>query len=319
MSTGEGPGDRHGAPAPPVLVVGAGPVGLTAALRLAGLGVAVRVLERGDGTHREGSKALCMQRETLEVWDRVGVGQTVADEGVSWSLGRTYFRDDELFTTRLPHSTEHFPPFVNVSQTYCEDRLREAVDAAGVEVLREREVVALSQDATGVDVTVRGPDGATDVERGSYVVAADGVRSTVRGLLGLTFDGPTFADRFLIADIRADLPFPDERRFWFDPPFNPGRTVLVHPQPDGVWRIDWQVPPDTDVEADRASGALDRRIRQVVGDVDYEVVWLSSYRFSQRMVDRMAVGRVFNCLAISIGREIGFFVFFFIWLLIPPT
>ena len=275
-----------------VVVVGAGPVGLTAALRFAGLGVDALVLERGDGLRREGSKALCMQRETLEAWQRVGVGQAVADRGVSWSLGRTYFRDRELFETRLPHSSEHFPPFVNVSQTEVEDALLARADDLGVDVGWSREVSGLEQDDAGVTLHVTTPDGPSQL-RARYVVAADGVRSRVRDLLGLEFPGHTFPDRFLIADVRADLPFPDERRFWFDPPFNPGRTVLVHPQPDGVWRIDWQVPATVDVEEERRSGALDTRVRAVVGDADYELVWLTSYLFSQRLVERMRVGRVF--------------------------
>ena len=80
-------------------------------------------------------------------------------------------------------------------------------------------------------------------------------------MTGIGFGGDTFDDRFLIADIRADLPFPNERHFHFDPPWNPGRQVLIHPQPDGIWRIDWQVAPETDAEAERESGALDRRVR----------------------------------------------------------
>ena len=113
-------------------------------------------------------------------------------------------------------------------------------------------------------------------------------------MAGIGFDGYTFDDRFLIADVRADLPFTNQRHFHFDPPWNPGRQVLIHPQPDGVWRIDWQVPADTDADAERANGGLDRRIRQVVGaSTPYELVWMTGYRFSQRLADAFRVGRVF--------------------------
>jgi 3-(3-hydroxy-phenyl)propionate hydroxylase len=88
------------------------------------------------------------------------------------------------------------------------------------------------------------------------------------------------------------LPFAVERRFFFDPEWNPGRQVLVHPQPDGVWRIDWQVSADFDLDAERAGGGLDARIRRVTGEVPYELLWVSSYRFHQRRVPRMRVGRV---------------------------
>jgi 2-polyprenyl-6-methoxyphenol hydroxylase-like FAD-dependent oxidoreductase len=272
-----------------VVVVGAGPVGLTLAGRLAQHGVAVTVVEAAERLRGEGSKALCMQRETLEVWARLGIGDQVAERGTHWTLGRTYYRDRELFRTPLPSARDdHFPPFVNVSQSEVEALLLDRAVELGVTVCRGRPVTGLDQDTRRVRVTTAGGP----VE-GAYAVGADGVRSTVRSLLGVGFPGHSFTDRFLIADVRADLPFPRERRFFFDPPFNPGRTVLVHPQPDSVWRIDWQIPPDVDVPAELASGALDRRVRAVVGDRDYELVWLTAYRFSQRVADRFRVGRTF--------------------------
>ena len=89
-------------------------------------------------------------------------------------------------------------------------------------------------------------------------------------------------------DVRAQLPFSHERHFHLDPPWNPGRQVLIHPQPDGVWRIDWQVPPETDADVERAAGGLDRRIRDVIGaETPYELVWVTAYRFSQRLAERV--------------------------------
>jgi pentachlorophenol monooxygenase/3-(3-hydroxy-phenyl)propionate hydroxylase len=126
----------------------------------------------------------------------------------------------------------------------------------------------------------------------AYAVGADGARSRVRQLSGIQFPGHSHRDQFLIADIRARLPFPAERRFWFDPPWNPGRTVLIHPQPDDVWRIDWQVASDFDLATDRAGGRLEERIRQIVGTSPYEPVWLTVYRFHQRMADRFRDRRI---------------------------
>ncbi len=272
----------------PVLVAGAGPVGLTLALRLAQLGVPVQVWEREDRSRGEGSKALCMQRETLESWAQLGFGQQVADRGVAWALGRTYFRDTELFQTRLPATDEHFPPFVNISQTEVEQLLVAAVhDEPLVTVHWGRSVTGLTSEPSGVAV-----DSADGVRRtAGYVVGADGARSSIRRLAGIGFPGHSHADQFLIVDIRARLPFPAERRFWFDPPWNPGRTVLIHPQPDDVWRIDWQVPPEFDLDSERSSGRLDERIRQIVGTADYEPVWVTVYRFHQRLAERIAAGR----------------------------
>ena len=112
-------------------------------------------------------------------------------------------------------------------------------------------------------------------------------------MLGVTFEGESFADPFLICDIRTDLgDWSHERRFYFDPEWNPGRQVLVHPCPGSIYRIDWQVAPGYDLEAEVASGALDERIRKIIGDADYEIVWKSVYRFHARAASRMRVGRV---------------------------
>ncbi len=136
-------------------------------------------------------------------------------------------------------------------------------------------------------------DGTTTIDV-DYSVMATGSRSSeLRRQLGVRFDGRSFDDKFLICDIRADLPdWEQERRFHFDPEWNPGRQILIHPCPDSTFRIDWQVPGDFDLEEATANGDLDRRIRQIIGDVDYSVVWCSAYRFHARLVDRMRVGRV---------------------------
>jgi 2-polyprenyl-6-methoxyphenol hydroxylase-like FAD-dependent oxidoreductase len=129
--------------------------------------------------------------------------------------------------------------------------------------------------------------------RGSYAVGCDGAHGAIRKLIGVELRGRSYDDRFLIADVRAVLPFPNERRLFYDPAHNPGRQVLVHPQPDGEWRIDWQVAGATDAEEEQSSGRLARRIRAVVGDVPYDLVWLTGYRFHERLADRFRSGRVF--------------------------
>ncbi len=273
-----------------VVIAGAGPVGLTLALLLADRGVRVGILEARTTPEQQGSKALCMQRETLEIWDSLGIGQWVADRGVAWSVGRTYFQDTELFAVTLPgSSSEHFPPFVNISQSEVEQALVERANAHDLITLHYGQTVSqVDQDNDSVGLV---GDGAGIA--GRYAVAADGARSQVRRLLGIDFPGHSHNDRFLIADIRAELPFPAERRFWFDPPFNPGRAVLIHPQPDGIWRIDWQVPSEFDVDVERDSGRLEQRIRRIIGDAEFEMVWLTVYRFHQRCAEAWRAGRVF--------------------------
>lgn len=275
-----------------VVVVGAGPVGMATALGLARAGVDSVLLDAAQGLTGEGSKAICVQRDVLDVLDRLGVGRQIAGEGVSWTLGRTYFRSRELFQTRLPMGDAFFPPFVNLPQCRTEELLLAAVAAHPRVTLRWGcELTGLRQDGEGVSLSLATPDGPESLMAG-WVVGCDGGRSRVRALVGVDFPGHTHADRFLIADVRADLPFPDERRFFFDPPFNPGRTVLIHPQPDRVWRFDWQVPPEIDAQEERRTGRLDARIRAITGDTPYELVWLSSYRFSQRVAPRFRVGSV---------------------------
>jgi 2-polyprenyl-6-methoxyphenol hydroxylase-like FAD-dependent oxidoreductase len=277
-----------------VAVVGAGPIGMTLAGRLAQRGVRVVLLEQNPTHSGEGSKALCMQRETLEIWARLGIGERVAERGVQWQVGRTYFRDRELFSIQLPGSgDDHFPGFVNINQTEVEEMLLERLrELPNVDLRWSHRLTGLRQDDESVTLTCETPDGERTLRVG-YAVGADGAHSSVRQLLGVGFPGHSHEDQFLICDIRATLPFPNERHFHFDPPWNPGRQVLVHPQPDDVWRIDWQVPTGTVVEAERASGALDRRIRQVVGrDTDYELQWVTAYRFHQRLAAHFRVGRV---------------------------
>ena len=276
-------------------VIGAGPVGMTLAGRLAQRGVSVLLLEQTPTHIGEGSKALCMQRETLEIWQRLGIGQRVADRGVQWHIGRTFYRDRELFSVELPGAgAEHFPPFVNISQTEVEELLlARLADLPEVDLRWSHTLTGISQRPGSVGVRCQTPDGERTFNV-AYLVGTDGAHSGVRHALGMGFPGHSHDDLFLICDIRADLPFPNERRFFFDPPWNPGRQVLIHPQPDGLWRIDWQVPSGTDADAERQNGGLDRRIRAVVGErTPYELVWMTAYRFHQRVVERFGIERVF--------------------------
>jgi pentachlorophenol monooxygenase/3-(3-hydroxy-phenyl)propionate hydroxylase len=275
----------------PVVVIGNGPVGQTTALLLARWGVPVVVLDQRAARDPVGSKAICQQRDVLDVWESVGAGARIAAEGVTWTTARTFHRGAELFSYAFADGGRSpFPPFVNISQSRTEEILDECVAAQPlVHVRWGQRVVSVAQDAAGVALTCG--DGSR--VRAAYVVACPGARcDELRALLGVRFAGHSFDDRFLICDIRTDLPgWATERRFHFDPGWNSGRQVLVHPCPDSTFRIDWQVPSGYDLDAEAVSGALDRRIRAVIGDRPYEIVWKSVYRFHSRCADRMRVGR----------------------------
>ena len=286
--------DRHGGDGydGPVGIVGAGPVGLACALRLASFGVPCVLLEAEATLVKQGSKACLIQGDVLEVLDKFGCGDDVDREGVTWHVARTYVRGREIVKTEYPRPVG-FGPFVNISQYRIQQLMLERLEASPLAEIRwSHRVTHVEQDPTGVTVRCEAADGPREL-RFRYLVACDGVRSSLRDLVGVRWTGYTHGDRFLITDIRAPLPVARERHFHYDPPFNPGRQLVMHAQPDDMWRIDFQLGPDADIAEERRTGELDKRIRAVIGDVPYEIDWLSTYRFYQRVVEHMRVGRVF--------------------------
>lgn len=278
----------------PVIVIGDGPVGQTAALALARWGVRVVVVDRRPSRDLVGSKAICQQRDVLDVWCALGGGAILA-EGLTWSRARTFHRDVELFCVELrdPGSSP-LPPFVNISQSRTEQILDEAIAAQPlIEVLWGHDAIGIGQDDDRVHVTCATADGPVTLTA-SHVLACAGARGSIlRELLGIAFEGRSFDDAFLICDIEAELPgWEHERRFYFDPVWNPGRQVLIHPCPNGLYRIDWQVEPGFDLEAERDAGGLDARIRQIIGDRPYRIDWSSVYHFHSRIASSFAAGRV---------------------------
>jgi 3-(3-hydroxy-phenyl)propionate hydroxylase len=279
----------------PVVIVGNGPVGQTLSLLLARWGIGSVVLDRRPRRDLVGSKSICQHGDVLDIWDSIGAGRAVADEGTTWERARTFYRDRELFCLELPdRGKSTFPPFVNISQCRTEELLDEQVAGTDlVDVRWNHEVTAVRDTAHGAEVDVSTPEGES-TRRAPYVVLCSGGHSErLRADLGVEFGGRSFDDHFLICDIRAELPgWEQERRFYFDPAWNPGRQVLIHPCPDSTYRIDWQVPAEFDLDAEERTGALEQRIRLIVGDADYEVLWRTVYRFHSRRADRMRVGHV---------------------------
>ncbi|WP_087084405.1 FAD-dependent oxidoreductase [Comamonas thiooxydans] len=277
----------------PVVVVGAGPVGLSLAIDLAQRGQPVVVLDN-DCKLSTGSRAICFSKRTLEIWDRLGVGQPMVDKGVSWNLGKVFARDQSLYQfDLLPEAGHERPAFINLQQYYAEAYLVErALQLPLIDLRWHNKVTALAPRDDGALVTVETPEGEYRIDA-QWVLACDGSRSPLRGLLGQESHGRIFRDRFLIADVKMHADFPTERWFWFDPPFHPGQSVLLHRQPDDVWRIDFQLGWEADPEEEKKPENILPRIRALLGkDADFELEWASVYTFACLRMDRFVHGRV---------------------------
>ena len=277
----------------PVVVVGAGPVGLATAIDLAQQGVPVVLLDDDDKLSA-GSRAICFSKRTLEIFDRLRCGKRMANKGVSWNVGRIFMRDEEVYGfDLLPEDGHQRPAFVNLQQYYVEGYLHErAQELPGLDLRWCSRVTALEQHADHATLTVDTPDGPYTLEA-AHVVAADGGKSTIRKLMGLESKGRVFRDRFLIADVKMTADFPAERWFWFDPPFHPGQSVLLHRQPDNIWRIDFQLGWDADPVAEKAPERVIPRIEALLGkEARFELEWVSIYTFCCLRMDSFRHGRV---------------------------
>jgi len=286
----------------PLVVVGAGPVGLTAAIDGALRGLPVVLLD-DDDTVSVGSRGLCYAKRALEIFDRLGCGEAIVAKGVTWNIGRTYHGEREVFAFNLqPERGHRRPGMVNLQQYWLEQYLVErALQLPGIELRWRHKVVGVAPGADGVTLEVQTPDGRYRLEA-DWLIAADGAHSPLRHLLGLQMQGKVFQDRFLIADVvmsRELFPLEHtERWFWFDPPFHSGQSVLLHREADNVWRIDMQLGWDADPEAEKQPARVVPRIRAMLDQqgyrhVEFELEWVSVYTFRCRRMKRLRHGRIF--------------------------
>jgi len=281
-----------------VIVVGAGLVGLTAALDLAQRSVPVLLLD-DDNTVSVGSRSICQAKRTLEIWDRLGCATPMLEKGVTWQVGRIFRGGQEVYNFDLqPEGGHRFPAFINLQQYYVEQFLLERLSAQpGVEIRWRNRITGIAAGDDGVRLTVDTPDGSYDLAA-DWVIAADGARSAIRRQMGLTFVGREFQDRFLIADLHLpEPPFgrrgPTERWFWFEPAFHKGDSALLHRQADDIWRLDFQLGADADPDEECKPERVTPRVRAALGDeFRFSFEWLSVYRFQCRRLERFRHGRV---------------------------
>ncbi|RTZ38884.1 FAD-binding protein [Candidimonas sp. SYP-B2681] len=265
-----------------VVVVGAGPAGLTAALELARHGVSSVVLE-SELQVSEGSRAIVFTRRSMEILQQVGVADRVTENGLPWCFGNSYYRGQRVFRMENDRDDDdRFFPMINLQQQYLEEYLVTAAHANPLIDFRwGNRIDQIEPLSDGVLVRVDTPEGPYALET-DWLVAADGARSAVRTMMNLKLEGASYEGRFVIADIRINLPLPTERMAFFDPDWNPGNTVLMHREPQGIWRVDYQLPVGETPEQALTPESLKTRIQALLAqighdDKPWEMDWCSVY------------------------------------------
>jgi 3-(3-hydroxy-phenyl)propionate hydroxylase len=281
----------------PVLIVGAGPIGMTAALVLARYGIRCVLIDRKD-TFNDGSRAICIARPSMHILERIGAVAPFLEKALGWRFGRSYYRGEQIFRLEMPQPPgEKYLPMYNLQQQYIEKFLHDAVTACDLVDMRwQSELSAIERHNDGVSVRISSPKGDYRLDA-DYVLAADGARSPVRSMLGLRLKGDNYEGRYVIADIRMDHDFPTERRAFFEPSGNPGGTALIHKQPDDIWRVDYQLREGENEEEALKEENLRARVGAILADIGHtkpwELEWWSVYSANTLCLDDYRHGRVF--------------------------
>ena len=178
----------------------------------------------------------------MHILERIGAVAPFLKKALGWRFGRSYYRGEQIFRLEMPHpESEKYLPMYNLQQQYIEQFLHDAVAACDLIDMRwQSEIAGIEAGTDGVSLDIASPAGDYRLDA-DYVLAADGARSPIRSMLGLRLKGDNYEGRYVIADIRMDHDFPTERRAFFEPSGNPGGTVLIHKQPDDIWRVDYQL------------------------------------------------------------------------------
>jgi 3-(3-hydroxy-phenyl)propionate hydroxylase len=280
----------------PVVIVGAGPIGLTTALDLARFGVASILLDE-DLQVSHGSRAIVLTRRSMEILQQLGVAKPFREKGLPWSFGRSFYRGKEVYRMVMPHDEDdRFLPGLNIQQQYIEEYLIDFCSKSPlIDVRWGQKVVGIAQTADAATLCIDTPEGEYHMSA-DWVVAADGGRSTIRKFLGLRMEGRSYPGNFVIADIKAKIDLPTERLCYFDPAWNPGNNVLVHRQPDDLWRIDYRLPDNETPEQALEPAILSRRIDTVLEmihrQVPWQLDWATVYTANTLTLPQFVHGRV---------------------------
>jgi len=281
----------------PVAIIGAGPIGLAMAIDLALKDIPSVVLD-DNNVVSVGSRAICWAKRTLEIFDRLGIGERMLEKGVTWKVGRLFHGADEVYNfDLLPEEGHKYPAFINLQQYYVEqylvERAQEFPDL--IDLRFKNKVVDHKDEGHHVFLEVETPDGAYTLET-EYVLACDGAGSATRKRMELPFEGQTFEEQFLIVDVEMnESPFgteTPERWFWFEPEFHSGQSALLHKQPDNIYRIDLQLGAEADAQEEAKDENVIPRIKAMVGNKPFEIDWKSVYKFRCARLERFIHNRV---------------------------
>ncbi|WP_053914391.1 FAD-dependent monooxygenase [Streptomyces sp. SCSIO 75703] len=280
----------------PVIIAGAGPVGLTLALALARQEVPSVVLDDGPGRDdQRPARTVVLREDTVALVERLA-GTSLTPAGLRWAGWRSMRRRQ---ITREVVFDAGTPAPLHLAQHVLNGALRAAaVRHPLVKVAVESRLDDVEQERTGVTAHTRGPRGTW--WRGSFLVGCDGPRSTVRKLQDIRFPGRTAVERYAVAALRAELPWDDEAVLHRTPPWRqsgpPAGEVVGRPLPDGVWRLDWLLPPGKDLVTPEL---LVNRVRETLaGWCDgttppYELLDTGVHVVHHRLARRWRAGRVF--------------------------
>jgi 2-polyprenyl-6-methoxyphenol hydroxylase-like FAD-dependent oxidoreductase len=268
-----------------VLIVGAGPTGLTLAAVLAARGVRAAVIDRlTEGANT--SRAAVVHARTLEVLEPLGVSQVLVERGLQAQRFTIRDRDRVLVPIGFDKLPTRYPYTLMVSQAVTEAVLLARFAELGGQVLRPRALVDLSQDESGATATL--DDGSR--VRARYVVGADGMHSTVREHARIAFSGGSYGESFVLADARLTGGVPRDEVILY---FSPAGMVVVAPLPGGVHRIVATVDEAPEQpDAAYVQALLDARGPQSERVRVREVLWGSRFRVHHRVADVYRAGRV---------------------------
>ncbi|MES0827375.1 FAD-dependent monooxygenase [Ruegeria sp. SCP11] len=280
-----------------VAIVGAGPVGMTAALALAKEGIPSVLLDNKP-TFNDGSRAICIERQSYYILDSIGALDPFLRKSLGWTKGRSFYRNQQILEFEMPDSeNEKYRPMYNIQQQYVEEYLHDAVARNDLIDMRwQSEVVAIEDLEDGVELTVKDSEDVYDL-CADWVLACDGGKSPIRKMRGLRLRGENYEGRYVIADVQMDHDYPTIRRALFDPACRRGGTVLIHRQPDNIWRIDYQLFEDEATEDAIQEDQIRVGVQGVLHEIGYEgpwnLEWWSVYTANTLALDDYRDGRVF--------------------------